>query len=378
MNSINDPWHYPRGDLVEQVRKTASFGLIHRLAMFAPRRKGKTAFLLQDLAPAATKRQILPIYASLWANPNAPHKPIIAALEEGMNAISARRIPWKKHLTSIQRVSLNVGVATATWQSVANAPQQPSSDELLAVGNLLRMLIEAKNGPRIFLLIDEAQHLVTSKRFDGLTAALRTALDTQEMTNTGKIFTLFTGSSRTNLSRLLNDPKAPFYRSVERIDLPDLTSEYTDFVCDQLKKFGRIHVPKTDCWEAFKTFNYSPFHMESFIRSLLLRRTNTSEQAIEEVMFGIGNDPEYLMRWQSVRDIDQLVYLNICEGHTPFSADTIARIAAALNQKSVHISQIQRAVKRLIDSGFIASNRQRGYQNEDYDFLAWLRYRQGN
>ena len=100
MSTKNDPWHYPRGELVEQVMKTASFGLIHRLAMFAPRRKGKTAFLLQDLAPAATKRQILPVYASLWANPNAPHKPVIAALEQGLKTLATARVPWKKHLTS--------------------------------------------------------------------------------------------------------------------------------------------------------------------------------------------------------------------------------------------------------------------------------------
>ena len=273
-------------------------------------------------------------------------------------------------------MSLTLGVATATWQPVANAPQQPSSEELTAIGSLLQRLMDLKGAPRLFLLIDEAQHLVTSARFDGLTAALRTALDTQEMQHAGRIFTLFTGSSRTNLDRLLSDPKAPFYKSVERLDLPDLTSDYTDFVSTQLWSVGRVKVPRGDCWQAFKAFDYSPFHMESFIRSLLLRRTITATQAIEEVMLGIGNDPQYLTRWQGLREMDQQVYLNICNGRAPFSADTIEEMAKVLDQPTVHVSQIQRAVKRLTNEGLISSKRQREYRNEDSDFLAWLRYTQ--
>lgn len=376
MTIRNDPWHYPRGELVEQVIKTASFGLIHRLAMFAPRRKGKTSFLLQDLAPTVTKRQILPIYASLWANPNAPHEPVIAALEEGLSTLTTARIPWKRHLTNIQKVSLSVGMATATWQPAANAPQRASSDDLTAVGQLLQQLVSLKNAPRLFLLIDEAQHLVSSPHFDGLTAALRTALDTHEKSKPRSIFTLFTGSSRTDLSRLLNDPKAPFYQSVERIELPDLTSEYTTFVSDQLWRIGRVRISRADCWLAFETFDYSPFHMESFIRSLLLKRSATAVQAIEEVMLGIGNDPQYLTRWQGLRALDQLVYVNICDGLAPFSAENIANIAGELGQATVHVSQIQRAVKRLNRAGLISSKQQREYRNADSDFLAWLRYRQ--
>lgn len=110
---------------------------------------------------------------------------VLAALQDGLATISAKRISWKKHLSSIQNISLSVGVATATWQPIANVLQQASSDKLAAIGNSLRLLAGAMNAPRIFLLIDEVQHIVTSERFEELTAALRTALDTQEMTNPG-------------------------------------------------------------------------------------------------------------------------------------------------------------------------------------------------
>lgn len=93
-------------------------------------------------------------------------------------------------------------------------------------------------------------------------------------------------------------------------------------------------------------------------------------------MIGIGNDPQYLLRWQGMRPIDQLVYLNICDGNAPFATDAIEVIAESLKQKTIHVSQVQRSIKRLIDASLISSNRRRGYQNEDHDFLAWLGYRQ--
>lgn len=60
---------------------------------------------------------------------------------------------------------------------------------------------------RVFLLLDEAQHLAVSESFTGLKASLRSALDTTEVVAPGQLFNLLTESSMTNVTRLLNDPK---------------------------------------------------------------------------------------------------------------------------------------------------------------------------
>jgi uncharacterized protein len=42
------------------------------LALFAPRRVGKTFFLDHDLAPIARKTGLLPVYADVWLQRTAP------------------------------------------------------------------------------------------------------------------------------------------------------------------------------------------------------------------------------------------------------------------------------------------------------------------
>ena len=58
------------------------------LALFAPRRIGKTYFLDQDLTPAARKRGWFPVYADLWLQRGAPLAAINHALEEALDDVS--------------------------------------------------------------------------------------------------------------------------------------------------------------------------------------------------------------------------------------------------------------------------------------------------
>ncbi len=58
------------------------------LAMFAPRRVGKTYFLDHDLAPAARQAKWLPVYADLWLQKSAPLEAINHALEETLDDVT--------------------------------------------------------------------------------------------------------------------------------------------------------------------------------------------------------------------------------------------------------------------------------------------------
>lgn len=49
-------WHFPRKDLTENVLTAYETGPSNTLTLFAPRRMGKTEFVLYDLIPAATER----------------------------------------------------------------------------------------------------------------------------------------------------------------------------------------------------------------------------------------------------------------------------------------------------------------------------------
>src|SRR5258707_15189484 len=55
----------------------------HRpIALFAPRRVGKTFFLENDLSPAAHAEGFITVYADLWLHKTAPLDAINHALEE--------------------------------------------------------------------------------------------------------------------------------------------------------------------------------------------------------------------------------------------------------------------------------------------------------
>jgi predicted AAA+ superfamily ATPase len=59
-----DIWHYSRSTLAKQVLGMFESGLSSALIFFAPRRMGKTEFLLKDMATAAKKNKWHVLYFS--------------------------------------------------------------------------------------------------------------------------------------------------------------------------------------------------------------------------------------------------------------------------------------------------------------------------
>ena len=79
-----DLWHFPRGELAERVLGTLAHGPAQALSLFAPRRAGKTEFLVRDLAPHAAAKGHRVIYASFWQAPLSPLAVLLHALEKSL------------------------------------------------------------------------------------------------------------------------------------------------------------------------------------------------------------------------------------------------------------------------------------------------------
>ena len=146
-------WHYPRPDLTENVINAFDQGSSTTLTLFAPRRMGKTEFVLYDLIPEASKRGYVPVYASFWDNRDDPTSALLQAIK---GALAQKG--W------FRRTTKGIGGA--------GAPDSATLAELRAQFNeLLR-----KNN-RILLCLDEAQHLATSTAFESLVFFLRTIME---------------------------------------------------------------------------------------------------------------------------------------------------------------------------------------------------------
>ena len=75
-------WHFPRTLLAKQVMGMFESGLSTALVFFAPRRMGKTEFLLRDIQPTAEKQGWLVFYHSFLEASKNPELEFTAALQQ--------------------------------------------------------------------------------------------------------------------------------------------------------------------------------------------------------------------------------------------------------------------------------------------------------
>lgn len=367
-----DPWYYPRGELADHIYQ--AFEIVDLIAIFAPRRKGKTWFVLRDLAPSSIRRDYVPVYASLWRTPDKPHRAIIEALKLAKATIEKKRVPWTGYLSKL--ASLSVNVAGIGGASVGlSRKSEASADELTLMGALLSEVVAAagKKNRRVLLIIDEAQHLATSSAFDSTAKSLRTAIEGIRATQAGAIKGLFTGSSKTDLEALLEHKNAAFYKSFDKQELPDLDREYTDFVAGELRRLGQIRVGRDALWDVFCEVHKSPYFMQAIVRELMLKRAKTLKEARETVLDHVRNDPEISARWAALNDLEKAVFLRIEDKSSIYSADVLKVLAKAVGTKEVTTSQVQQAIKQLTKRGYIGATRRRGeYRVEDPELKTWL------
>ena len=366
-----DPWHYSRGELATHLLRVMDSGLVSRIAIFAPRRKGKTWFVLRDLAPAAVQQAYIPVFASLWRTPEKPQVAIVEGVRTATEVIRKKRVPWTNYLAKLASLGINLGGVGGTV-GLARA-KKPTSEELSALSESLNELVETagRKKRRVLLLIDEAQHLATRQAFEAIAKALRTALEGVEATSPEAIRTLFTGSSKTDLAALIDRRNAAFYGSFEKQELPDLTRDYTNFLASQLERLGDISISADGLWDIFATFDKTPYYMQLVIRELMLRRVETLDEAHRLVMEDIIYNPELEARWGGLKPLEKAVYLRVCNNKPLYSANAIAELRRELNG-SLEASNVQSVVRRVSSKGLISSEGRGVYRNEDPELLAWV------
>ncbi|MBN56106.1 MAG: hypothetical protein CMI04_00225 [Oceanospirillaceae bacterium] len=351
-------WHYPRTELAEQYLGLLALGISSSLAIIAPRRKGKTLFILQDLAPLSQKKNYIPVYASLWQNINAPHEGLIAALEDAIAALDKKATFSRLLKAKIKKTTVSNELLGKMEVEFADNPSKPTSKELAYLDQLLSMLVEKADKKTVLLLIDEVQHLTTSPQFDPLAHTLRTMLDKRQ----GKVKSIFTGSSRHYLDLLLNESKSPFYHFVEQHDFPDLDDQFIEFLRDKLAKNHQITIAIQPLRKAFLDLDQSPYWMMKLIAQMITFKA-TVEEALEYVLQLMEATEDFEGISKRLKPIDRLVFLALCKGTNPFSKELMARIDKETDVKGV-ASNIQRAIKRLSEASLISQTRKDGYNIE--------------
>ena len=201
--------YFPRTDLARELADALQGRAVFNdapngLFLAAPRRTGKSTFLQADLKPELERRGVIVAYVDLWAAPDRDPGELIADT-------IGRTLQAHQGLVSkaVRASGLDSVTIAGALKIDAHRIGQPDGSTL---ADALRALHEIGKAP-IALIIDEAQHALTSIAGENAMMALKSARDQLNRPGMVNLMLVMSGSDRDKLLRLLNANAAPFYGS---------------------------------------------------------------------------------------------------------------------------------------------------------------------
>ena len=319
------------------------------LALFAPRRVGKTFFLDHDLAPEATKAGMLPIYADLWLHKSAPLDAVNHALEEALDdlLVPTSRI-GKLANTQVKRF----GVLSASVD-IGDEPRRrtlPASSALRLDALVTRLARQHKG--QVLLMLDEVQTLGEAPDGVPMIAALRAVLHKRR----DDVCAVFTGSSQDGLARLMNTVGAPMYQFAQLIDFPFLGDEFLALLAHH---FSEVHPGKRleldDLRDEFKKIGFKPALMRDVVKAMSAEGITDVKRGVENYMASDHQVAIWRALLNSVDAFDQGVLVVIANGQPPLSQATLMALAAIPGSKPT-ISKIRSSIEKLKRNGLLSKN----------------------
>lgn len=220
------------------------------LFLAAPRRTGKSTFLQVDLQPGLERRGVAVVYVDLWAAPSRdPGELIAEAIGRAL----------REHLGPVARAAKASGLESV---SIAGALKidttrigRPDGSTLT---DALRALHEGARAP-VALIVDEAQHSLTSAAGEQVMTALKSARDQLNRPGEVNLLLVMSGSDRDKLLRLVNANAAPFYGSSIK-HLPLLDHDFVAHLAAMIERQRADLVPvdRALLAQAFQTLGHRP------------------------------------------------------------------------------------------------------------------------
>ena len=322
--------HFVRSDLVEDIvqallGKAVFSDASNGLFLAAPRRTGKSTFLQADLQPALEAMGVVVVYVDLWADPARDPGALIA------DAIG-RTLQRKQGL--IARTAKASGLDSITVAGVKIDTSRIGRVDGVTLADALRALHEAAKAP-VALIIDEAQHALTSEAGEASMSALKSARDQLNRPGKVNLMLVMSGSDRDKLLRLVNSNAAPFYGSqVQR--MPPLGSDFiahiTRLIESQRPELQSVN--QSALQHAFERFGHRPqFFMAALGHALspfvdLARHGGRFEQAVLHAAIKQLADDQTQMAsdYLALRPLEQAVLWRLLEqgsGFRPYDAQAL-------------------------------------------------------
>ena len=342
------------------------------LFLAGPRRTGKSTFLREDMLPVLNSRQHAVVYVDLWSDRAAlPASLIAAAIKK---ALAQYEGSIKKFAKGAGLDKVNVfGALSLNLNSLEMPPNVTLADALEA----LQMLA----GHPVTIVVDEAQHALSSKEGIDAMFALKAARDhlNQGSAVGQKLYLIFTGSNQDKLSRLVRKKNQPFYgSSVSKFPLLDrgFSDAYTEHINSMLAQGNQFE--KDDIWKAFQLVGQRPEMLRSITSEIALSSgvhdfKALLEDGAEAFREQIWGDME--SEFNALSEMQQAVLVRLIDVGNTYEPFTEKSLAAYGNYagRTVTTSEVQAALTALREKNLIWQAAYGDYALEDESMALWYK-----
>ncbi|EHK89607.1 hypothetical protein RHAA1_09726 [Aggregatibacter actinomycetemcomitans RhAA1] len=335
INPTSDPLYYPRTALAGLLVRNLKEGISSAFTLFAPRRMGKTQFLLNDITKAAEENGFNVFYFSFM---NEHREPIQTEFRQALIKFLSEISPSSalKEIKSINIFGLGVE------KSENKIPELP-----------INVLIDeiAKDNKPTLMLLDEVQELARIPKTEGLIRSLRTGLDT----NKNNVKVIFTGSSTNGLREIFDDIKAPFFHFSHTIQFPTLDQKFTDYLAGIYQDRTGNHIDKATFFSLFEKLQFTPLYLRAITQDMIIDPSLSLEDAAASRLKQMHARADYTKEWQSLTLLEQQILCYVQRGESGlYTKEVRQQLADDLGLETpISTSAIQTNVKKLMNKELI-------------------------
>ena len=312
------------------------------LTLFAPRRTGKTQFLVHDLAPAAERRKCTVVYASFWQTADTPVATLTHAVDGAMKTTGF----WRRTESALSGMKTKIRIAPMGIGGEIDLSQaeddEIGKDPLLLLDDMIGQLPATYKTP-LLLMLDEVQGLAAPEHL-AFVAALRTSLDKRRDTARA----IFTGSSLDGLRAMFSNRQAPFFHFGSNIELPQLGEDFVRHVLAAHKNATQRNMSFEPAMDFFTQVDHSPFVMRRVLEYMALNPNTDSTTAATRVREELAERQGFPTLWSQLNPLTQAVLVEIVQGEAALTSKAARdRMAVATDEAEISPGRISGALRTL-------------------------------
>ncbi len=229
-NPVEGDFYLPRPELANTIKNFLENRI--NIVLIGPRRFGKTSFSL-NLLNEFEKIGYSCLYVDIFNITSHRDflQQLVRAIRSKQSFKNTLKIWWEKIKRLVPQVSMEIDPMMNNPSFSFTLAQLADEDAKIAIQDLFEGL--SSLGDKVIVVLDEFQKISEIDDKGWLEATLRTHF--QALKN---VAFLFTGSRKSLISEMLNDPSRPLYRSCQIIEFPTFGSEFNDWIIQRFSTVG--------------------------------------------------------------------------------------------------------------------------------------------